>query len=69
MALISDCSFDVYKKYVGQVEEVCVGPTSKVKESKKGRGGVLGRILSDRDLPGRRSVNQSPTASGKEMIK
>ena len=59
------------------MEEVCVGPTSKQKDgSKKSRAaGVLGRILSDRDLPGRKSIQPQlppPTSTnataGKESI-
>ena len=59
-----DCGFDVHKKYVHKVEELCVGPTTPStssssasagakKADKKGLFGI-GRILSERDLPSNR---------------
>ena len=59
-----DCGFDVHKKYVHKVEELCVGPSTPSttsssvsgvakKGDKKGLFGI-GRILSERDLPSNR---------------
>ena len=31
---LTDCGFDVYKKFVTKVEETCVGPNSKAKDKK-----------------------------------
>jgi hypothetical protein len=58
------CGFDVHKKYVHKVEELCVGPSTPSttsssvsgvakKGDKKGLFGI-GRILSERDLPSNR---------------
>lgn len=62
-----DCGFDVHKKYVHKVEELCVGPSTPSttsssvsgvakKGDKKGLFGI-GRILSERDLPSNRKAS------------
>jgi hypothetical protein len=51
----------VSKRYVQLVDETCVGPTSKTRDSKVSRGkNVISRFLSDRELPGRK-----PSTPGK----
>ena len=69
-----DCGFDVHKKYVHKVEELCVGPSTPSttsssvsgvakKGDKKGLFGI-GRILSERDLPSNRKASvQGKTCS------
>ena len=71
----SDCGFDVNKKYVHKVEELCVGPSTPSssaaatkKADKKGLFGI-GRILSERELPNRKpstASNQSASEKGKD---
>jgi len=68
----SNCSFDVHKKYVKDIEESCVGPSKNNK--KRNRHSILtmglaGRILSKDQLhvlePGRKpSVSPSPSMRG-----
>ena len=69
---LADCGFDVHKKYVHKVEELCVGPntfTSSAsnasavtkKSDKKGLFGIT-RILSERELSSRKS-SVPPAAS------
>ena len=57
---ISDCGFDVHKKYVNLVEETCVGPSvvhRKRPNADQKKRNKFGRLLSDLDLPGRKQSN------------
>ena len=71
LMIFTDCGFDVLKRYVHKVEELCVGPSTPStgssavgkKGDKKGLFGI-GRILSERELSSSRKSSMPPAAPG-----
>ena len=72
--VFSDCGFDVQKKYVQNVEELCVGPNTFTsspsnvskgdkKSDKKGFAFGITRILSERELPASRKSSVPPAST------
>ena len=70
----------MHKKYVHKVEELCVGPSNFPSSSsnaassaakKSDKKGLFGRILSERELPSRKtsSATPAPNATPGEFTK